>query len=130
MACAVLTSCGATVINSSTTTESSTTTTLPSGDITSLVTEIHDAASNIGALIISADTARAHDYLNVALGAWQVLEPQLAQITAKDDGNTADSLKRVIGLLTTAVNRKRPADADKAEKFSALILESLPALLQ
>lgn len=128
--CLTLASCGATVINSPTTTTVVTTTTLPSGDVTELVSSITASASQIGALIVAADNAAARENLEAARAAWSLLKPQLSVIDVKDDGKTSESMQRVMDLLTTAVERKRPADADKAQKFSALILDSLPSLLQ
>jgi hypothetical protein len=34
-----------------------------------------------------------------------------------------------VGLIETATQRKRPADADKAQRFLALIREAAPGLL-
>jgi hypothetical protein len=38
-------------------------------------------------------------------------------------------VQRIVELVRTATERKRPADADKAARFLSLLRESLPELL-
>jgi hypothetical protein len=40
-----------------------------------------------------------------------------------------ESVQRVVGLMRTAAERKRPADADKALRFIPLIIEAVTPLL-
>jgi hypothetical protein len=53
------------------------------------------------------------------------LEPQILE--SKID--IAEDVKRIVNLFHTAAERKRPADADKAVRFTTLMLESIPQLL-
>jgi hypothetical protein len=53
------------------------------------------------------------------------IEPQI-RATGID---MVDDVQRIVGLIGTATIRKRPADADKAQRFLGLIRESLPELL-
>ena len=41
----------------------------------------------------------------------------------------AEDVKRIVDLFHTAAERKRPPDADKALRFTTLMLESVPQLL-
>jgi hypothetical protein len=71
------------------------------------------------------DEARVHlDRINEA---WSFAEPLIvAQFGELADQLTYD-LRRVVELARSAVDRNRPADADKATSFLRLALESLEA---
>ncbi len=69
------------------------------------------------------DLARIH--LDRVNRAWQLMEPLIvAQFGELADQLTYD-LRRVIELARSAVERNRPADADKAKLFLRLALASL-----
>lgn len=127
----VTTSC-ATVINDSATTVAPAdtvpvmvTTTIPSGDITSLLNQLVTTANGIGEAIANRQTNQARQQASDANAIWIALEPQL--IDAGID--VVEDLDRMVELINTAVDRKRPADADKAYRFILLIAEEVPALL-
>ena len=97
----------------------------PTGDIISLITQLNAAADGLGQLVVDGKTSDAQVRVAQADAIMIVLEP-LVQETRID---IVDDLKRIVALFHTAVERKRPADADKALRFSALMLDSIPQLL-
>lgn len=124
VACVTLTSCGTQILgNLASTTTSSvvTTTTIPTGDIRTLLGVMLDNASGLGNLIVDGDKTGAQLRLQNVEAAWIALEPQL-----KDLGNDVSvDVDRIVGLVRNAVNKKRPADADKAARFLPLVIDAL-----
>ena len=124
-----LSSCSPTVINSLRTTVpgSTTTTTIPtpSGDIPSLLTQLSNVTYGLGQAIVDGDSKTYKQRAEVADSIWKVLEPQI--IESKLD--LVEDVQRIINLIHTATERKRPADADKAYRFVGLIKESAEKLL-
>lgn len=128
---AVLSSC-ATVINDTANTEPAqdtvatvVATTIPSGDITSLLSQLVASANGLGEAIASQNNDQAREQAASALAIWTVLQPQLI-----DSGiDVVEDIDRMVELIQTAVERKRPADADKAFRFISIIAEEIPALL-
>ena len=104
-----------------------TTTTLPAptGDIESLLTQLHTEATGLGQLVVDGKTSEAALIVARADAIWVALEPQILE--SKID--IAEDVKRIVNLFHTAAERKRPADADKAVRFTTLMLESIPQLL-
>ena len=127
----VASSC-ATVINDTATTEAPAdtvpvmvTTTIPSGDITTLMSQLVSTANGLGEAIANRQTNQARQQASDAQAIWSVLQPQLI-----DSGiDVVEDIDRMVELMNTAVDRKRPADADKAFRFISIIAEELPALL-
>ncbi len=127
----VLSSCS-TVINDTASTESPedtiaviTTTTIPSGDITSLLLQLVTTANGLGEAIANRQDDQARQQAADASAIWTALQPQLL-----DSGiDVVEDLDRMVELIQTAVERKRPADADKAFRFISLIADEIPALL-
>jgi hypothetical protein len=124
-----LTSCATEIVGStqSTIPVVTTTTTLPAptGDIESLLTQLHTEAIGLGQLIVDGKTSEAALIVARADAIWIALEPQILE--SKID--IADDVRRIVNLFHTAAERKRPADADKAVRFTTLMLESIPQLL-
>lgn len=104
-----------------------TTTTLPApiGDIESLLTQLHTEATGLGQLVVDGKTSEAALIVARADAIWAAIEPQILE--SKID--IAEDVKRIVDLFHTAAERKRPADADKAVRFTTLMLESVPQLL-
>jgi hypothetical protein len=104
-----------------------TTTTLPAptGDIESLLTQLHTEATGLGQLVVDGKTSEAALIVARADAIWVAIEPQILE--SKID--IAEDVKRIVNLFHTAAERKRPADADKAVRFTTLMLESIPQLL-
>ena len=133
MSCVIaLSSCATEIITDAATTlppELTTTTTLatPEGDIQQLLTQMNDTINGLGQKIVDADsTAYKQTYAEV-LAIWEVLKPQ---VEASGVIGLDEDVRRIVELVRTATQRKRPADADKAARFLALMRESLPELLK
>lgn len=132
VACAVaLSSCSTTIIQdlTSTTIPGTTTTSTiptPSGDIPSLLTQLAESASGLGQAIVDADKDTYMRKRAEADAIWKVLEPEIRASGV----DLVDDVARIINFFHTAVDRKRPADADKAARFLELIRESANSLLK
>lgn len=103
-----------------------TTTTLPSGDIPTLLEDLVKTADGLSTLVVKGDTEDAKARLAEANNIWKVLKPQI--IASKID--IADDVQRIVNLIGTAVNRRRPADADKALRFAPLIIDAYNAIVK
>jgi len=127
----VLSSCS-TVINDTTNTEAPddtvatvTSTTIPSGDIASLLNQLVASTNGLGEAIANRQNDQARQQASDALAIWTALQPQLL-----DSGiDVVEDLDRMVRLVQTAVERNRPADADKAFRFISIIAQEIPALL-
>ena len=104
-----------------------TTTTLPAptGDIESLLTQLHTEATGLGQLVVDGKNSEAALIVARADAIWVAIEPQILEFKI----DIAEDVKRIVNLFHTAAERKRPADADKAVRFTTLMLESIPQLL-
>lgn len=122
-----LASCGETVIVGSletTTTTSSTVPPPPTGDISDLLGQLADLTDGLSQVVIENDRTEGERRIARAKEIWTVLEPQI-----RDAGvDLVEEVRSVIDLVTTSVNRRRPADGDKAQRFVDLIIESVPGL--
>lgn len=124
----VVSSCGATTYDDSrvTTSAVATTTTVPSGTTSELLERLADGMEGLSTLIgpradndtVPNDNKRAR--LAEITALWNVVEPDVA--TQDPDG--AETLGRMIDLATLAVERNRPADADKAAKFARIVVDA------
>jgi hypothetical protein len=125
----VLSSCSTQILTTETTVPDSETITTslapPRGDIVELLDQLNELTINLGQEIVdgkrdifTAKYARAQQIM-------VAIEPQI-RATGID---MVDDVQRIVGLIGTATIRKRPADADKAQRFLSLIRESLPELL-
>jgi hypothetical protein len=80
----------------------------------------------LGQKIVDADASAYKQTYAEALAILEVLKPQVE--SSGIIGLDAD-VQRIVELVRTATERKRPADADKAARFLSLLRESLPELL-
>lgn len=131
LSCAmVLSSCATEIIDTIDTTvpAESTTTTIatPTGDIEGLLTQLDSAISGLGQKIVDGDSAAYKATYAQSLAIWEVLKPQ---VEASGVIGLDEDVRRIVELVRTATERKRPADADKAARFLSLMRESLPGLL-
>ena len=127
-----LSSCATEIITDAATTlppELTTTTTLatPEGDIQQLLTQMNDTINGLGQKIVDADSSAYKQTYAEVLAIWEVLKPQ---VEASGVIGLDEDVRRIVELVRTATQRKRPADADKAARFLALMRESLPELLK
>lgn len=109
----------------STTTTTSTLPPTPTGDVKELLAQLANVTVGLGQMIVDGDTAGAKARLAQAQAIWEVMEPQIRAAGV----DLVEEVQSVISLITTAVERKRPADADKAQRFIALVAESAATLL-
>ena len=126
----LLSSCATEIIGDLTTTvpAESTTTTIaaPTGDIEQLLEQLDTTIVGLGQKIVDADSSAYKQTYAEVLAIWEVLKPQTeASGVIGLDGD----VQRIVDLVRTATERKRPADADKAARFLTLLRESLPELL-
>lgn len=123
------TSCATEIVSTPTTvadvTTTSTTLAPPEGGIIELLDQLDALTNNLGEEIIAgkrdvidAKNARARQIM-------EVIEPQIRASGV----DLVEDVQRIVGLIETATQRKRPADADKAKRFLALIREAAPDLL-
>lgn len=119
----VLTSCSTTIldsINTTTTTSVVTTTTVPTGSVTELLAAMHDATDGLGNLVAQKRGDDARQRLAIVESIWVALQPQL--VALKNDSDV--DVERIVNLVRSSVNKKRPADADKASRFIQILLDA------
>ncbi len=125
-----LSSCSTTINSLTSTTSvsqaSSTTIATPTGDIISLVTQLGNVANGLGEAVVDRNSQLTKQKLAEADAIWIVLEPQI-RASGLD---LVESLQQIVDLMHSAVEKKRPADADKALRFVPLITEALALLLK
>ena len=128
--CAIaLTSCATTITGSteSTIAPASTTTipVIPTGSIISLLEQLLPVADGLGQAIVDGDSKVFKEKVAQADAIMLAIEPLIRE--SKID--VLESVQRVVDLIHTAAERKRPADADKALRFIPLIIEAVTPLL-
>lgn len=119
----VLASCSTTIldsINTTTTTPVVTTTTVPTGSVTELLAAMHDATDGLGNLVAQKRGDDARQRLAIVESIWVALQPQL--VALKNDSDV--DVERIVNLVRSSVNKKRPADADKASRFIQILLDA------
>ncbi|MBM3729531.1 MAG: hypothetical protein FJW44_01745 [Actinobacteria bacterium] len=107
----------------SSTSPASTTTTIPRGTVSELFGAILTLGSGLGNDIASGEMQTARTKLADIRATWQAITPQIADL-GKD---VNDDLQRLVNLYSSAVERRRPADADKATRFLDLAIEPIIA---
>ncbi|MFZ9076340.1 MAG: hypothetical protein ACO20Z_04365 [Ilumatobacteraceae bacterium] len=92
-----------------------------------LTVVLQDEIGALSRAVFNDDRDEARVHLDRINEAWSFAEPLIvAQFGELADQLTYD-LRRVVELARSAVDRNRPADADKATSFLRLALESLDA---
>lgn len=118
-----LSSC-ATTINSAANTVASTivtTTTVPRGNASELLAQLIESTRGLSTAVAEGNRAVAVSQLSNMKAQWQALKPQLGPDTA----DIVTDVQRMVDLATSAVTRKRPADADKALLLLPIITSAL-----
>ena len=128
--CAVsLTSCATEITGSTESTVAlATTTTIPvapTGSIISLLEQLLPVADGLGQAVVDGDSKVFKAIVAQADAILVAIEPLILE--SKID--VLESVQRVVGLMRTAAERKRPADADKALRFIPLFIEAVTPLL-
>lgn len=124
-AIALLSSCATTYNSGATSTttspSASTTTTIPRGTTEELFAQLLETGKELGNDIAKGDMSTARTKLADIKAIWIGIQPQIAQATQ----DLLDDTQRMINMFTTAVERKRPADADKAMRFLPSLISAL-----
>ena len=122
---ALLSSCATTYNSGATSTttspSASTTTTIPRGTTEELFAQLLETGKELGNDIAQGDMSTARTKLADIKAIWIGIQPQIAQATQ----DLLDDTQRMINMFTTAVERKRPADADKAMRFLPSLISAL-----
>jgi hypothetical protein len=108
--------------------EIATTTLAPSlkgASLDELTAVLRDETLALSEALFASDTVMARAHLSRINEAWSFAEPQIAAKFGEFADQLIYDLQRVIELARSAVERNRPADADKAAKFLELALQSL-----
>lgn len=121
-----LSSCAPTTYETSaTTTAVAATTTLPSGPASELLPRLSAAMLSLSSYIgpnSSGSTASGKEAVLAEIEAlWNAAETEVIALSPE----SAESIGRMVDLARTAVERNRPADADKAAKFAGTVIDEL-----
>jgi len=128
--CAIaLTSCATEITGSTESTVTPVTTTTipvaPTGSIISLLEQLVPVADGLGQAVVDGDSKVFKAKVAQAEAIMAAIEPLIRE--SKID--VLESVQRVVDLIRSAAERKRPADADKALRFIPLIIEAVTPLL-
>lgn len=122
---ALLSSCATTYNSGATSTTTSpsvsTTTTIPRGTTEELFAQLLETGKELGNDIAQGDMTTARLKHADIKAIWIGIQPQIAQATQ----DLLDDTQRMINMFATAVERKRPADADKAMRFLPSLISAL-----
>jgi hypothetical protein len=99
---------------------------VPSGTSVELLEELQTVVDGLGQAVVDKDRATMDKKVAQTEAIWKVLEPQL-QASGVD---LVEDVQKIVDFVNVAVTRTRPAEADKAVRYLALIMESAPTLLQ
>lgn len=122
---AVLSSCGATVYDESlaASTTVAPTTTEPVGTVDDLLIRLSTAMGSLSTLIGPDQSGKTPagrgEQIALIEAIWSAVENEVMDL----DPAAADSLERMVALAQTAVERNRPADADKAARFAGQVID-------
>lgn len=123
-----LSSCSTQILTTTTTLPGVTTTStipVPSGTSLELLEQLETVIDGLGQAIVDKDRAKMTDTVARTNAIWKVLEQQI-----RDAGvELVEDVSKIVKFVNISVERTRPADADKAVRYLALIMESAPALL-
>jgi len=124
-----LTSCATEITGSTESTVALVTTTTipvaPTGSILSLLEQLVPIADGLGQAVVDGDSKVLKEKVAQADAILLAIEPLIRE--SKID--VLESVQRIVDLIHTAAERKRPADADKALRFIPLIIEAVKPLL-
>lgn len=121
------TSCGATTFDESIATTSEVTapiaTTVPTGTTRELLDNLAVAMNGLSGLIGPDSSGRTpsgkKERIVTIEALWKAAQPAVAS----SDAEAADAIGRMVDLAKTAVERNRPADADKAARFAGQVID-------
>ncbi|NBP50311.1 MAG: hypothetical protein EBU70_03840, partial [Actinobacteria bacterium] len=116
LAALVVSGCATTIVDvapTSTAPDTTVAATVPSGSDDELMDLLGASMGRIAEALGERDRSAARSALADAQAAWRVLEPRLLARSAQLE----EDAQRLVDLAATAVERNRPADADKAMRF-------------
>lgn len=125
-AAAVMSGCGATTFDTSiasTTSGAPVTVTVPSGTTDELLQSLAAAMNGLSGLIGPDSSGRTPSGKNEQLVAIEALWDAVQSDVTSSDPEAADAIGRMVALAQTAVDRNRPADADKAARFAGQVID-------
>lgn len=99
----------------------STTTTIPRGSTEELFAQLLETGKEVGNDVAQGDMSTARTKLADIKAIWIGIQPQITNVSQE----LVDDTQRMINLFTTAVDRKRPADADKAMRFLPSLVSAI-----
>ena len=127
---AAMTSC-ATIITGSTDStvapaDTTTTVVIPTGSIVSLLQQLIPVADGLGQSIVDSNSKVSKAKVAQADAIMLVLEPKIRESNI----DVLESVQRIVRLIHSAVEARRPADADKALRFIPLMIDAVTPLLK
>lgn len=125
IALCTLASCAPTTYDASiaTSTSIAPTTTEPEGTVEELLGRLSVAMSSLSGYIGPDQSGRTPSGKNEQLGLIESLWSVVREVVLADDSDAGESLERMVALARTAVERNRPADADKAARFAGQVID-------
>ena len=124
-----LTSCATEITGSTESTVAPVSTTTipvaPTGSIISLLEQLVPVADGLGQAVVDGDSKVFKEKVAQADAIMSALEPLIRESQI----DILESAQRIVDLIHTAAERKRPADADKALRFIPLIIDAVTLLL-
>ena len=127
MATVITASCGATTFDETIATTSEitipATATVPTGTTEELLRELAVAMSDLSGLIGPDSSGRTPAGKNDRITTIEALWDAVQQDVTSTDPEAADAIGRMVDLSRTAVERNRPADADKAARFAGQVID-------
>ena len=97
----------------------------PSGTSLELLEQLGTVVQPLGQAIVDKDNATKNRVVAETNAIWKVLEPQIRESGV----DLVEDVSKIVNFVNVAVKRTRPADADKAVRYLALIMETAPLLL-
>jgi hypothetical protein len=97
----------------------------PSGTSLELLEQLGTVVQPLGQAIVNKDNATKNRVVAETNAIWKVLEPQIRESGV----DLVEDVSKIVNFVNVAVKRTRPADADKAVRYLALIMETAPLLL-
>lgn len=97
----------------------------PTGSIISLLEQLVPVADGLGQAVVDGDSKVFKEKVAQADAIMLALEPLIRESQI----DILESVQRIVDLIHTAAERKRPADADKALRFIPLIIDAVTPLL-
>ena len=97
----------------------------PSGTSLELLEQLGTVVQPLGQAIVDKDNATKNRVVAETNAIWKVLEPQIRESGV----DLVEDVSKIVNFVNVAVKRTRPADADKAVRYLARIMETAPLLL-